>query len=162
MSRVIKFRGKADKNHHLNQLGIDVWIYGYYMHNETYGEMPHAIFDIDRAMFIPVIAETVGQFVGFLDKNEKEIYENDHVLFHYFYGTLGANMGFEESEHTLKGIVKWGQYGWGIENIEGEHWKGYTGYENGVGCSSLIELLSMNESSIHEESFEVVANIYQP
>lgn len=79
MSRVIKFRGKSDKTHPLNQLGIDVWIYGYYMHNETYGEMPHAIFDIDRAMFIPVMPETVGQYIGFLDKNEKEIYENDIV-----------------------------------------------------------------------------------
>ncbi len=70
-------------------------------------------------------------------------------------------MGFIEAEHELTGVVKWGAYGWGLDAIKGEHWKGYTGYDDGGGNSNFIDLMAMNESSIHEESFEVISNIHQ-
>lgn len=78
--REIKFRGKIDKsNKHYNEFLTNVWSYGYYMHNDCYGDMPHAIFDIDRKLFLPVIPETVGQFTGVQDKNGKDIYVGDII-----------------------------------------------------------------------------------
>lgn len=77
MERIIKFRGMADKLHPCNKLGIERWIYGYYMHNDTYGDMPHAIFDIDRKLFLPVRPETVGQFTEYYANGGTEIYAGD-------------------------------------------------------------------------------------
>jgi uncharacterized phage protein (TIGR01671 family) len=101
------------------------------------------------------------QYTGLKDKNGKEIYEGDIVQFHYFYGSVGSGMGFVEAEHSLAGAVKWGVFGWGLYAIKGEHWKGYTGYDDGEGNSSFMDLCVMNESGIHEESFEVIGNIHE-
>lgn len=103
----------------------------------------------------------IMDFAGLLDRNGKEIYEGDIVKFHYFYGTLGANLGYEESEHELTGVVEFGMFGWGLKAIKGEHWKGHTRYGDGEGESSLYELCAMNEGAIHEDSFEVVGNVYE-
>jgi uncharacterized phage protein (TIGR01671 family) len=104
---------------------------------------------------------TAMQYTGLKDKNGKEIYEGDIVRFHYFYQSLGANLGGQESEHELAGIVKWQQYGYGLSAIKGEHWRGYTGYEDGEGSSDFLLLAGMSESSIHEESFQIIGNIYE-
>lgn len=101
------------------------------------------------------------QWTGLHDKNENEIYEGDVVKFHYFFQSLGENFGVVESEHELTGVIEWSGFGWGVSKIKGEHWRGYTGYEDGEGDSNLLQLMAMNESSIHEESFEVIGNIYQ-
>jgi uncharacterized phage protein (TIGR01671 family) len=103
----------------------------------------------------------VMQYTGLKDKNGKEIYEGDVLRFHYFYQSLGANLGGQESEHELTGIVKWQQYGYGLSAIKGEHWRGYTGYEDGEGSSDFLLLAGMSESSIHEESFQILGNIYE-
>lgn len=90
------------------------------------------------------------------------MYEGDLIEFHYFYGSLGAGLGFVEAEHTLKGILSLGELGWQIEAIEGEHWAGYTGFEDGEGKSTIMDLTMMNESGIHEESFKSTGtNIHQ-
>lgn len=103
----------------------------------------------------------IMQFTGLQDKNGMDIYEGDIIKFHYFYGTLGANLGFEEAEHELTGIVEFGMFGWGLKAIKGEHWKGHTRYEDGEGESSLHELCAMNEGAIHEDSFEVIGSVYE-
>lgn len=101
----------------------------------------------------------IMQFTGLKDKNGKDIYDGDVVKFHYFYGTVVSG-GFQEAEHELTGVINWGVYGWSVEKIKGEHWKGYTGYGDNEGSASVLELLAMNESSIHEESFEIIGNIH--
>lgn len=115
-----------------------------YMHNND-----------NETQFVPM------QFTGLKDKNGKEIYEGDIVKFHYFYVNGGHGLGVIECEHELTGIVKWQTFSFGLDAIKGEHWKGYTGYSDGEGCSNFIDLSAMNESSVHEESFEVVGNIYE-
>lgn len=106
-------------------------------------------------------SEVFLQYTGLKDKNGREIYEGDIVTFHYFYQSLGANLGAQESEHELTGIVKWQEYGYGLSAIKGEHWRGYTGYDDGQGNSDFLLLAGMSESSIHEESFEILGNIYE-
>jgi len=109
--------------------------------------------------FVEVNPETLCQFTGLTDKNGTKIFEGDEIKFHYFYGTLVGG-GFSEAEHELKGIVKYGEYGWGVECIKGDHFQGYTGYYEGEGFATWMELMFMNESGVHEESFEVTGNIH--
>lgn len=137
---------------------LATWIHGYYHFDKTLNA--HYICLKDSLYQYEVRAETVGQLLEFKDKDEIDIYESDIVRFHYFYQSLGANLGAQESEHELIGIITMRQYGWGVSAIKGEHWQGYTGYSAGEGESNIVDLYAMNESSLHEESFEVIGNIF--
>jgi uncharacterized phage protein (TIGR01671 family) len=101
MSREIKFRGKSIKT--------NKWVYGDLIHTpenkkriiwfEPKGEIP---LDVDYDSFNEIVESgSVGQFTGLTDKNGKEIYEGDVLLFE---GYPNESIIFDEGSFGYKGI----------------------------------------------------------
>lgn len=152
MNREILFRGKSKKT--------GKWVWGSLIQN---GQYDFSIYDCNEHIDYngeEVDEETIGQYSNLNDRKGHRIFEGDIIKFHYFFQSLGEWLGVQESEHELTGKVVWGSYGWGIDAIKGEHWEGYTGYDEGEGDTSFMELHQLNPGSPHEESFDVIGNIY--
>ena len=137
-----KFRAKCIEN--------GEWVYGFIYYDGAKCFIKKA-FERMRT----VDPETVGQYIGFPDQNERDIYKGDVILVHQFLfdGT--------EIEKEFKGVVVLiaavGSYGVKVVDQMDNAFLDYTGYEN------LEEMPPFTFSSLyglHEESFEVIGNIH--
>jgi uncharacterized phage protein (TIGR01671 family) len=122
MDRKIKFRGKRIDNNE--------WVYGYLCF--IYIDSDKArIYSPELVGSYDVLLESVGQYIGIEDKNNKEIYEGDVTR------TYGGEYCQGYYEYDDKCIVKWQTCGFDMVVIK-------EGYGIGLGfCdnSEYIEIL---------------------
>lgn len=95
-----------------------IWIYGFYLKRGTYGDPgPQAhIFVYENGYEgYRVEAETIGQFTGLLDCDDKEIYEDDIISFddgkigliEFFQGCFVVRFGKTGSMRSLYDMRNW-------------------------------------------------------
>lgn len=76
MNREILFRGKRKSSRKKYQ----TWVYGSLFLEKGYCSIQFYEKDNDNIADADVIPETVGQYTGKTDKNDKEMFENDYCL----------------------------------------------------------------------------------
>jgi hypothetical protein len=103
MNRLIKFRGFSEK--------LQQFIYGFFHEVEDEGVGYSYIFNQGHTSLVR--ADSVSQFTGMYDKNDKEIYEGD-ILFHnlqgkrkvyYPFSNDSAIYGMENIENGMKSYL---------------------------------------------------------
>ena len=103
MCRPIKYRGK--------RLDNGEWEYGYYHRLDSAK-------DRNKAYIIPSYAsalysfevdpETVGQYTGLQDRNDKEMYDGDIVM---------VSNHMVENQPTYKALIEWNGYKFVLRNL---------------------------------------------
>lgn len=144
--REIEFRGKS--------LATNNWVYGNYIIDKWGDSNNEIIYGIlqDRTApdylknWIPVRVNpnTVGQYTGLKDKNDKKVFEGDVIRMHYFFNNYDPiSLGAFEDEAEIIGVVK-------CELLDGF-------YVETVDDHSICYLQWVEEPT---EELEVLGNIY--
>lgn len=147
MSREIKFRAWDKDENRMIHSGTEQNDYPFSWHIHNTGI---EIVEYDGTDWNPLKNIKLMQYTGLKDKNGTEIYEGDILKMHQFLFD-----GNEYEKETI-GVIKWGEYGWLLSQIDGKEVNEYMGYKNGEGETYLIHFYGL-----HEESFEVIGNIYE-
>lgn len=144
--REIEFRGKS--------LVTNNWVYGNCIIDKWGDSNNEIIYEIlqDRTApdylknWIPVRVNpnTVGQYTGLKDKNDKKVFEGDVIRMHYFFNNYDPiSLGAFEDEAEIIGVVK-------CELLDGF-------YVETVDDHSICYLQWVEEPT---EELEVLGNIY--
>ena len=115
--REIKYRGLKTFQIFSGEIK-QVWIYGFYLKRGTYGDPgPQAhIFVYENGYEgYRVDSKTIGQFTGFFDRDDSEIYEDDIIslddgrigVVDFFRGSFVVRLGKEKIPKFLADIRKW-------------------------------------------------------
>ena len=113
--REIKYRGLKTFQIFSGEIK-QVWIYGFYLKRGTYGDPQAHIFVYENGYEgYRVDSKTIGQFTGFLDRDENEIYEDDIVsledgrigVIDFFRGAFVIRIGKEKIPKFLGEVRKW-------------------------------------------------------
>lgn len=146
--REIEFRAKRTDN--------DEWVYGYYVQGLDFENKPinnsivrniTTVNPVDKTIkqdIYEVDINTLGQYTGLKDKNDKKVFEGDVIRMHYFFTNYDpSSLGAFEDEAEFIGVVKCDLLdGFYVETVD----------DHSVGYLQWIEEPT--------EELEVLGNIY--
>ena len=114
MKRIVKFRGKSKRT--------GEWLYGDLVRNVegAFAIVPPFEMTMDNLCDrYEVDEETIGQFTGLYDEDEREIYEGDIADWTFFYTGI-CNGGAVECDTIATGIIEWHQGGFILKVINND------------------------------------------